>query len=309
MEENEQTATETIMPREAAINEAFGLTAEAPAETQNEQKVEPPKTATQKTESTKESPENHEATIRRLTIENGKILRKLRELTEHTTRKDQTIAEFERVKKQLSDSGIDPAVQADALRSLGFDLNDYTDRALKTGTKAKSPEAIRIAELEKEMQERKRRDEEAQAAANNAKREADIRQQYDNLNKFVEANAEKYPALHAMGQGWMVVNEVHRRASAGELATTDTLESITAEMEAKLSGDIENSIGALAKSNLLDKYLKRDNGKGEELKKQLKSLSNDNQTTPKKPLDRSKLSEYERRRMAIEESFDVKLDE
>jgi hypothetical protein len=318
--ENTQTTNNTAnadgtkdipTPRESAILEAFKASDESVT-----RKVPVP-TETQKTENT-DSKKGDDSTVklRQQAIEMARMSRKMRELTEAVNKREQSIAEFERIKEKLRDTNADPGEQAEILRRLGLDLTEYTDRTLKRGVKPKTPEEIKLSEIEKKIADRELKEKELAGKEAERQQSEKIKYEMAVTRDRVKAAAGTYPLLSAMEQSHLIVNEAYRRERAGELTPDDTFESIAEYTENQLRTGLRQSLKTLKAAGLLDSILSElGDAKDEKdtkeppARKASTTLSNSNQTQAKKQIDRSKLTDYERKRLAVAEAFEVSLDE
>jgi len=303
-------------PRENAILEAFKASDEPVT-----RKVPVP-TETQKTETTtNKQSDDSTVKLRQQAIEMARMSRKMRELTDSVNKREQSIAEFERIKEKLRDTSADPSEQAEILRRLGLDLTEYTDRTLKRGVKPRTLEEIKLAEIEKKIADREAKEKELSVKEAERQQAEKIRGELSVVRERVKAAATTYPLLSAMEQSHLIVNEAYRKERAGELTSEDSFESIAEWAEGQLRTGLRNSLKTLKTAGILDELLlelgdaKEDKASKEKEPKEppprkaSTTLSNANQTQAKKQIDRTKLTDHERKMLAVQEAFEVSLDE
>jgi len=168
------------------------------------------------------------------------VARLEKQIRDHKSTSDKTKADYDALINRLKD----PEQRYALLEEHGGDYTDWTNRIVAGEKPQRDQRDVKLDQLEQTIQQLQSQLEQRQADEQKATQEQSQAKAHAYAKDYLETNKEKYPILHAMGRGDLLVNEAIARSKEGLPVNDD---EIASEIEKAAFDKIKTELSALVK--------------------------------------------------------------
>lgn len=242
LEPNQDTQTQDTVASQATDpnvepSEAE-LRADAIAATKGEeQPADPQSPAEPPTDSPATEPKENGLDAKRLALQVARLEKQMRE---NKAKSDKTQADYDELISRLKD----PEQRYTVVEEMGGDYSDWTNRVVAGSKPQRDQRDIELDQLKDSVQQLQSQLEQRREDEQKATQEQSQAKAHAYAKDYLETNKEKYPIIHAMGRGDLLVNEAVARHNNG-LPVDE--EEIASEIEKASVDKIKSELGALVK--------------------------------------------------------------